>query len=104
MTNKNGTILKPSANDVQHLDVENIYMCFLFLKFPPNVWGYENAGPYYLHRIRLKGLHFESYSKAIVLFLIGKYINATFQITEKNIYNRQKENEVYVLLRTMHAV
>lgn len=83
MTNKNGTILKPSANDVQHLDVENICMCFLSLKFPPNVWGYENAGPYYLHRIRLKGLHFESYSKAIVLFLIGKYINATFQITEK---------------------
>lgn len=33
-SDKNGTTLKPSANDVQHLDVENIYMCFHFWSFP----------------------------------------------------------------------
>lgn len=32
---------------------------------------------------RLKGLRFESYSKATALLLTGKYNNATYQIIEK---------------------
>lgn len=61
----------------------------MFEVFPQNVWNYGDIGPSDLPKIMSKRPkvflnkdqhHFGNYSKAVVLFLINKYNNPTFQI------------------------
>ena len=114
VTNENGTILKLCPNAVQHLDVGNIYICFHFWSFPQNVWDYGDAGPYCLPKISSKRLKifltkinwrcFESYSKAVVLFLIDKYNHPTFQIMGKMYFQPLKREIkcIHSLQQGMH--